>query len=483
MYLPDNTLFIPVVDPNMDPQRTLNSRLGVDERMDNFNEIDHVYTEEQAKNEMARCLKCPTHWCQKECPAGVPVTDFIAAARAGDYEEAYRLIRTASTLPEICSRVCPHEKQCQSNCTRAINSVAVGIGKLERFVVEQHYASGKAPAAVEATGKKVAVVGSGPSGLSAAQWLADCGHAVTVFERSDRPGGLLEYGIPNMKLEKGIVARKVAAMEAQGVVFKTGVAVGKDVTAEELTAEYDAVILSVGTGNARTLKLEGAEGVRGICPAVEFLTASTKAVLAGEEPISAQGKRVVIVGGGDTGSDCVGTSIRQGCADIVQIEMLPKKFGRTIIHNPRPVRPAEAKVDTSLEECIAKFGKDPHVYETTVKAVQADENGNICSITTIKLEPVYDKQFRLSMKEIPGTEETIPCDLLLVAAGFLGPCGCIAEAFGVSTNARSNFDAPAYATSAAKVYACGDCRTGQSLAVKAMVDGRECAKVVDAALK
>ena len=483
MFLPDNSIFTPVKDPNMAPERTANARLGVENRLGCFDEIDHVYTEEQAVNEMARCLKCPTHWCEKSCPAGVPVTDFIAAARAGDFEEAYRLIRSASTLPEICSRVCPQEKQCQSNCTRAINTQAVGIGKLERFVVEQHYAAAKETVRPAPTGKKIAVVGSGPSGLSAAQWLADHGHAVTVFERSDRPGGLLEYGIPNMKLEKGIVGRKVAAMEAEGVVFKTCINVGVDVSAAELTAQYDAVILCVGTGNARSLKLEGAEGVGGICAAVDFLTASTKAVLDGDEPISAQGKRVVIVGGGDTGSDCVGTCLRQGCADIVQIEMLPKQYGRTIIYNPRPVRPAEVKVDTSLEECVAKLGKDPHVYQTTVKAVQAGEDGNICSITTVKLEAVYDDLFRLSMKEIPGTEETIPCDMLLVAAGFIGPCGYVADAFGIATDARSNFASDGYASSAAKVYVCGDCRTGQSLAVKAMVDGRECAKAVDAALK
>ena len=483
MFLPDNSIFTPVVDPNMAPKRTENSRLNVEDRLNCYEEIDQVYTEEQAVNEMARCLKCPTHWCQKACPAGVPVTDFIAAARAGDYEKAYQLIRSASTLPEICSRVCPQEKQCQSNCTRGIKTQAVGIGKLERFVVEQHYAADKAPVCPAPTGKKIAVVGSGPSGLSAAQWLADLGHAVTVYERNDRPGGLLEYGIPNMKLEKGIVARKVAAMEAQGVTFKTGVRVGADVSAESLTAEYDAVILAAGTANARTLKLEGAEGVHGIYPAVEFLTANTRAVLDGTEPISAQGKRVVIVGGGDTGSDCVGTSLRQGCTDIVQIEMLPKKHGRTVIYNPRPVRPAETKVDTSLEECMVKLGKDPHVYQTTVKAVQADENGNICAITTVKLDAVYDERFRLSMKEIPGTEETIPCDMLLVAAGFIGPCGALAQAFGIDTDNRSNFATGNYATSAAKVFACGDCRTGQSLVVKAMVDGRECAKAVDAALK
>ena len=484
MFLPDNTLFVPVKDPNMAGERTANERLPMEQRLTSFDEVDHSYTEEQALNESARCLKCPTHWCAKACPAGVPVTEFIAKARAKDYEGAYRLIRSASTLPEICSRVCPQEKQCQSNCTRAINTQAVGIGKLERFVVEQHYASGAAEPQAPATGKRVAVVGSGPAGLSAAQWLADQGHAVTVYERSERAGGLLEFGIPNMKLEKGILERKINAMKSQGVEFKTGVSVGSDVSTADLTGEYDAVILSVGAGKARTLdSVEGIDKAKGVCQAVDFLSAATKAVLEGDQPISAQNKHVVVVGGGDTGSDCVGTVIRQGCAGVTQLEMLPKTYGRTIIHEPRPKRAPEAKADTSLEECVAKFGSDPHVYQTTLKSVTTDGEGNLTAVTTIKLEPVYDERFRLSMKEIPGTEEIIPCELLLVAAGFTGPCSCVADAFGVKVNERTLFAADGYATNVEKVYACGDCRTGQSLAVKAMVDGRECAKAVDAALR
>lgn len=482
MFMPDNTLFTPVQNPNMTEERTANSRLSMEQRLTSFDEVEHSYTEEQALNEASRCLKCPTHWCANACPAGVPVTDFIAKVREKDYEGAYAVIRSASTLPEICSRVCPQEKQCQSNCTRAIRTQAVGIGKLERFVVEQHYASGASEPTAAPTGKKIAVVGSGPAGLSAAQWLTDQGHAVTVYERDEKAGGLLEYGIPNMKLDKEILERKLNAMIAQGVVFQTGVTVGQDVTAEALTAEYDAVILAVGTGNARSLNLEGADHVTGICNAVDFLSAATRAVLDGDEPISAQGKRVVVIGGGDTGSDCVGTAIRQGCIDITQIEMLPEKRGRKFIHNPRPQRAPEAKTDFSLEECQNKFGKDPHVYQTTVKAVQADAAGNLTTITTVKLEAVYDAQFRLTMHEIPGSEETIPCDLLLIAAGFVGPCADVAQQFGIETDERSNFISENYATHVSKVYTCGDCRTGQSLAVKAMVDGRECAKVVHAAL-
>ncbi|MCD8143848.1 MAG: glutamate synthase subunit beta [Oscillospiraceae bacterium] len=483
MFLSDNSVFIPVENPNKDPQRTANNRLAMERRLTTFDEIEAVYTEEQALNEAARCLKCPTHWCQKSCPAGVPVTDFIARIRQKDYEGAYRLIRTASTLPEFCSRVCPQEKQCQSNCTRSIRSMTVGIGRLERFVVERHYNSGgEAPAPVP-TGKRVAVVGSGPSGLSAAQRLADHGHSVTVYEKNDRPGGLLEYGIPNTKLEKGVLARKIAAMEAQGVTFRACVNVGVDISADQLIQDYDAVLLTVGTGNARTLKLEGSEGVTGIYPAVEFLTSVTKSLLdsglTDGKSISVQAKDVIIVGGGDTGSDCVGTSLRGHCASVTQIEMLPKVVGREIIRSPYVQPEKEKKVDPSMEECQAVFQKDPHLYQTTVKAVQADETGNLKSVTAVALQPVYDDHFRLTMEEIPGSEQTIPCQILIVAAGFLGPQSYVAEAFGVNTSPRSNICTDGYATSTPKVFACGDCRTGQSLVVKAMVDGRDCADAVN----
>ena len=284
MFLPDNSIFTPVTDPNMDPSRTANRRLSVEERITSFDEVDATYTEEQALNESGRCLKCPTHWCQKACPAGVPVTDFIARVRAHDYEGAYQLIRSASMLPEMCSRVCPQEKQCQSNCTRGIRGQSVGIGRLERFVIEEHYRSGKPDAAAPANGKRVAVIGAGPSGLSAAERLTDKGFSVTIYEGADRAGGLLEYGIPNMKLEKGVIARKVEAMQKRGVAFKLGTPVNAD-NADEIVKGYDAVILCVGTGNARSLKLEGAEHVRGILPAVEYLTASTKAVLDGVSAI------------------------------------------------------------------------------------------------------------------------------------------------------------------------------------------------------
>lgn len=484
MFLPDNSIFTPVENPNMDPNRTPNGRLDLEQRLSSFDEVESTYTQDQALNEASRCLKCPTHWCQKACPAGVPVTDFIAKVRAQDFEGAYQLIRSASTLPEMCSRVCPQEKQCQSNCTRGIRSQSVGIGRLERFVVEEHYRTGKADPAGPATGKKVAVIGSGPSGLSVAERLRDKGHEVVIYESADRPGGLLEYGIPNMKLEKGVVARKVAAMEGRGIRFLCNTPVDAALAAEILD-QYDAVVLCAGTGNARTLKLEGE--AQGVYAAVDFLKSNTKSLLdsglADGQNISAQGKHVVIVGGGDTGSDCVGTALRNGCASITQIEMLPEHPVQVFIHHVYPVHEPEHKVDTSMEECQAVFSKDPHVYQTTVKALQADEAGNLKAVVTVDLAADYDQGRRLTLRELPGTEKTIPCEMLIVAAGFIGPRAELAQAFGVDTTDRTNIATQGYATSVAKVFACGDCRTGQSLVVKAMVDGRDCADAVDAALR
>ena len=468
MLMNDNSVFVPVENPNMTGERTQNARLPMAERLTSWQEIEKTYTEEEALRESTRCLGCPSRWCSKECPAGMPVPEFIKKVRAGDYEAAYALITGASTLPEFCSRLCPQEKQCQSNCTRSIRTQAVGIGRLERFVVEQHYASGAAEACAPASGKRVAIVGSGPSGLSAAVALAKAGHAVTVYEQAAQPGGLLRYGIPNMKLEKGTLDRKLAAMEGMGITFKTGVAADADTV-----KGYDAAILAVGTGNARTIAINGAEKTDAIVPAVGYL--------AGTADANAEGRHVIIIGGGDTGNDCIGTAIRQGAASITQIEMLPKITKPQYIYSPLWQKPAEVKFDASQEECLNRFVKDPHIYQATVKAVTVDESGSLVSATVVHLEAGYDENRRLKLTEIPGSEEELPCNLIIVAAGFLGPKAETAATFGVATDARSNISG--YATNVPGLFACGDCHTGQSLVVKAMVDGRECAKAVDAFLK
>lgn len=486
MFLPDNSIFTPVADPNMDPSRTANRRLSVEERITSFDEVDATYTEEQALNESSRCLKCPTHWCQKACPAGVPVTDFIARVRAHDYEGAYQLIRSASMLPEMCSRVCPQEKQCQSNCTRGIRGQSVGIGRLERFVIEEHYRSGKPDAAAPANGKRVAVIGAGPSGLSAAERLTDKGFSVTIYEGADRAGGLLEYGIPNMKLEKQVIDRRVNIMKAEGIDFVTCADVGGSTPAQDVLDAHDAVVLACGAKQARDINAPGRDA-QGIYFAVDYLTSVTRSLLdsgfCDGKAVSAKDKKVLVIGGGDTGNDCVGTAIRQGCASVTQLEMMPCPPTERTAANAWPEWPKVLKTDYGQQEAIAVFGSDPRIYQTTVKEFYKDEAGQVCGALIAKLESkVVDEATGRRAMVPTGEEFAIECDLVLIAAGFTGCQPYVAEAFGVNLTKRGTVADTKYATNVPHVFTCGDMRRGQSLVVWALREGRDAAAEVDKSL-
>ena len=332
------------------------------------------------------------------------------------------------------------------------------------------------------SGRRVAVVGSGPAGLACADRLNHRGHQVTVLEKADRPGGLLMYGIPNMKLDKSVVERRIRLMEAEGVAFRTGVEVGADLPAADLLAEYDAVVLCAGAGKPRDLALPGRDA-KGIHFAVDFLTAATKAVLAGSESaLSARGKRVVVVGGGDTGNDCVGTCLRQGCKSVIQLEMMPKLPDTRAPGNEWPQWPRVCKTDYGQQEAIAVFGTDPRLYQTTVQQFVPDARGRLKEIVTLRLQPEKDEATgRTRMVPVEGSESTIKADMVLIAAGFLGPADSIADAFGTARTPRSTVStAPdGYATSVAKVFCAGDMRRGQSLVVHAIAEGRAAAREVD----
>ena len=464
------------------------------ERIKHFNEFHTPLSRKEQEIQGARCMNCGVPFCQSGilikgmmtgCPLNNLIPEWNDAACLGNWEEAYARLKKTNPFPEFTGRVCPHP--CEVGCTCNINGEPINIKEKELSIIETAFAKGLAkanPPAVR-TGKKVAVVGSGPSGLCVAYYLNKRGHSVTVYERSDRPGGLLMYGIPNMKLEKIYIDRRVKLMEKEGVVFKTNVNVGIDVKARELTKNYDAVILCCGASNPRDLNVPGRKS-KGIYFAVDFLKATTKSLLDSNlsdgKYISAKDKNVMVIGGGDTGNDCVGTSIRHGCKSMLQLEMMPKLPDERTPDNPWPEWPRVCKTDYGQEESIAVFGKDPRVYQTTVKEFIADEKGNVCKAKLVKLESKFDKKAgRNIMAEVAGSEYEVPVDLVLIAAGFLGSEAYVTKAFGVNVNARTNVQTAKgeFKTSQGKVFVAGDMHSGQSLVVRAIREGRDCAREVD----
>lgn len=466
-------------------------------RIKNFCEFHTPLSETEQKKQGARCMECGVPFCQsgmmmKGMTSGCPLNNLIPEwndlVYHGNWKQAYNRLKRTNSFPEFTSRVCP--APCEAACTCGLNGDPVSIKENEHAIIEKAYATGLAGAKPPKirTGKKVAVIGSGPAGLAAADQLNKRGHSVTVFEREDRVGGLLMYGIPNMKLEKWVIDRKVRVMEEEGVTFVTGANVGKDYKAAKLLKEFDSVILACGASNPRDIKVPGREA-EGIYFAVDFLKSTTKSLLDSNLKdgayISAKGKHVIVIGGGDTGNDCVGTSIRHGCASVTQLEMMPKLPEKRAENNSWPEWPRILKTDYGQEEAIAVFGADPRIYQTTVKEFKKNKDGKVCAAVLVRLEPKKDeKTGRVNMVPVDGSEKEIPADLVLIAAGFLGSQKYVADAFGVGLDARTNVATASgsYKTNVDKVFAAGDMHRGQSLVVWAIREGREVAKEVDVSL-
>ena len=481
----------------MEYEREVSKAVKPGERIKNFNEFHEHLPQEKQMLQGARCMECGVPFCQagmdicgmtSGCPLHNLVPEWNDLVYMGNWEQAYNRLKKTNSFPEFTSRVCP--ALCEAACTCGLNGDAVATKENEYAIIENAYAKGYAQAKPPKvrTGKRVAVVGSGPAGLAVADLLNKRGHSVTVYERSDRVGGLLMYGIPNMKLEKSVVERKVKIMEEEGVTFLTGMDVGKDVKGEELLKDYHRVVLACGSSNARDIQAPGRDA-KGIYFAVDFLKANTKSLLdSGLEDgkyVNTKGKNVVIIGGGDTGNDCVGTAMRHGCKSVTQIEMMPKAPDVRAENNPWPEWPKVCKTDYGQEEAIAVFGHDPRIYESTVKEFLKDKNGNLKGVKIVKLSWEKDeKSGRMVMKEVQGSEKTLPAEVALIAAGFLGCQKYAADAFGVGLNERTNVKTSAgkYETSVKNVFTAGDMHRGQSLVVWAIREGREAARAVDESL-
>lgn len=475
-------------------EREMGETISAKDRIKNFKEFHTPLPKEKQQMQGARCMDCGVPFCQSGmmiggmvsgCPLNNLIPEWNDLLFTGNYEQAYQRLAKTNNFPEFTSRVCP--APCEAACTCNLNGEPISIKENERLIIESAYEEGRIQPNLPKirTGKKIAIIGSGPAGLAAADQLNKRGHLVTVFEREDRAGGLLMYGIPNMKLDKGIIERKIKLMEAEGITFVTNTNIGAD---NKLLKEYDRVILACGASNPRDIKVPGREG-KGIYFAVDFLKATTKSLLNSElkdgQFISAQNKRVLVIGGGDTGNDCVATAVRHGCRKVTQLEMMPKPSEKRGENNPWPEWPKILKTDYGQEEAIAVFGNDPRIYQTTVKEFILDKEGRVKKARLVKLEAQKEENTgRVRMVPIEGSEYEIEVDFVLIAAGFLGAQEYVTKTFGVKLTERSVVmtKAERYETNIPNVFAAGDMRRGQSLVVWAIKEGREAAKEVDKSL-
>jgi glutamate synthase (NADPH/NADH) small chain len=463
------------------------------DRVHNWDEFHLPMDEGHLKQQGARCMDCGVPFCHtgnlisgmaSGCPINNLIPEWNDLVYRGLWQEALDRLHRTNNFPEFTGRVCP--APCEGACVLGIHNPPVTIKNIENTIIDKGWDEGwivpKLPA--KRTGKKVAIVGSGPAGLCAADQLNQAGHTVTVFERADRPGGLLMYGIPNMKLEKEqVVMRRLNVLEAEGIQFVCNTTIGQDIKSEKLLKDYDTVVICTGATKPRDLPIEG-RNLKGIHFAMEFLTANTKAVLdktQGADFISAQGKDVVIIGGGDTGTDCVGTSIRHGCSTVGQLEIMPRPPETRAANNPWPEYPKVYKLDYGQEEAAAKFGEDPRNYTTTATKFEDDGEGNVKAVHVVDVNWERNEKGQFTPVHVAGTERVLPAQLVLLAMGFLGPEQPLLDDLGVDRDARSNVKADHgdFSTSIPGVFAAGDCRRGQSLVVWAFNEGRGAAKACD----
>ncbi|UNZ00278.1 glutamate synthase subunit beta [Zhouia spongiae] len=450
------------------------SNVAVEERVKNYKEFTEELPQEELEKQGARCMDCGIPFCHSGCPLGNLIPDFNDAVYKNNWEKALQILHSTNNFPEFTGRLCP--APCESACVLGIIKPSVSIELIEKYIVERGFKEGwiKPQPPANRTGKKVAVVGSGPAGLATAQQLNRAGHSVTVFERDAKAGGLLRYGIPDFKLEKSVIDRRLAILEAEGIAFKTNVHVGKNYDASQLK-EFDAVVLCGGATQRRGLPIEGSDA-KGVVQAMEFLKRNNEVVdglAETTEALHAENKHVIVIGGGDTGSDCVGTSNRHGAKSVTNFEIMPRPAESRTDENPWPYWPFTLKTSSSHEEGCERN------WSILTKEFVKDENGNLKGLKTTEVAWVKTPGQRPQLKEVEGTEKEWPCDMALLALGFTGPEKTLPEQLGLDTDARSNIKGNNYQTNVPNIFTAGDMRRGQSLIVWAISEGREAARHVD----
>lgn len=478
----------------MDFQREIPVDRSPLERIKDWNEFHKHMSDDQLRTQGSRCMDCGTPYCHtgmemtggtSGCPVNNLIPEWNNLVYRGLWREALERLHKTNNFPEFTGRVCP--APCEGSCTVGLIGDAVTIKTIEQAIIDKGFEEGwvvPQPPQMR-TGKRVAVVGSGPAGLACAAQLNKAGHTVTVYERADRIGGLLTYGIPTMKLDKAVVQRRVDILEAEGIEFQVNTEIGKDVSANQLVSDFDAVVLCGGATKARGVDIEGANS-KGIYPAMEYLNGTIKSYLDSNledgNYISAKDKNVIVIGGGDTGTDCVATALRHGCKTVTQFGTVPKApLERDQQNNPWPQYPNVYTLDYAQEEAKAVYGEDPRQFSVLTKKFVADENGNVTELHTVQINRTVDETGRRIYTEIPGTERVWAADLVLIAIGFEGPESTIIDQLSLAQDRRSNVKAAYgdYRTSVDKVFAAGDMRRGQSLVVWAINEGREAAREVD----